>query len=415
LLTLFEKRYKYDTTTARLQVQRTEGFPKNWLSKRASTKKPWYIYYRFYDSRYMDKFPKGKLRVIKGMNEFDWLEDRQEAVRMLIETELKQLKDRGYNPIAHIHALPIVTETAILPETPFMEAMYKAFENGNYIGSTKSDIKGVLNYIGQAARILQYDYLPIGDFRTLHLLPLMEQCGRMKQKWTNNTYNVYLKYLSMLFSYILQYGAMEYNPARNLKKKKTTKSIRKLLSSEECNRIDEFVKSFDIYLWRFINIFFHSGSRTTEILRVQGEHVDLKNQRVKYLVLKGSQHEWVYRPIKNIALPLWQDAINGCGPKDFVFSAGLRFGVASIRADQVCRRWRTHVKRKLGINCDFYSLKHLNTDQTSAILGLNAAAAHNSHKSLRTTQAYAVNESNRVHDQIKKLNNGFAQNVNHKD
>ena len=70
-----------------------------------------------------------------------------------------------------------------------------------------------------------------------------------------------------------------------------------------------------------------------------------------------------------------------------------------------------HIKNKLGIECDFYSLKHLNTDQTSAELGLNAAAAHNSHKSTAITMTYAVNERERVHEQLKKVNNGFvAQN-----
>jgi integrase len=158
----------------------------------------------------------------------------------------------------------------------------------------------------------------------------------------------------------------------------------------------------------FIHIFFHSGSRTTEILRVQGEHVDLKKQKVKYLVLKGQQNELVERTIKDIALPLWQFAMEGCGPKDFIFSSGLKPGPKAIRAEQISRRWRTHIKKKLGIACDFYSLKHLNTDQTSAILGLNAAAAHNSHKSTIITQTYAVNEKERQHEQLKKINNGFT-------
>jgi integrase len=371
--------------------------------------KNWYIYYRFYDPRHSNKFPKGQLKIIKGMNRFDSREERQKMVRMLMESELNKLKQLGLNPIAQMRVSPILLETAIFPETPLMEALHKAYEKGNYAGSTKSDIKGVLHYIGQAARLLHLEHLTIGNFKTLHLLTLMEQCGRIKHRWTNNTYNVYLKYLSMLFSHILQYGAMEYNPARNLKKKKIIKSARKLLTNEECKQIDKYTRNFDIHLWRFIHIFFHSGGRTTEILRVQGEHVDLKNQRVKYLMLKGNQHEWVFRTIKDIVLPLWQEALRDCRPKDFVFSIGLRPGTSSIRPDQVCRRWRTHIKKKLGIDCDFYSLKHLNTDQTSAILGLNAAAAHNSHKSLRTTQVYAVYEKNRMDEQIKKLNNGFAQ------
>ena len=160
-----------------------------------------------------------------------------------------------------------------------MDALQKAYDKGNFVGRTKSDLKGVLKYISRAAAVLQIDFLPIKDFKTSHLLLLMEECGKIKDQWTNNNYNTYLKYLSILFGIILQYRAMEYNPARDVRKKKTTKSARRILTAEECKRIDEFTRSFDVHLWQFIHIFFHSGSRTTEILRVQGEHVDLKAQK----------------------------------------------------------------------------------------------------------------------------------------
>jgi integrase len=164
-----------------------------------------------------------------------------------------------------------------------------------------------------------------------------------------------------------------------------------------------------VHLWRFIHIFFHSGSRTTEILRVQGEHVDLKRQKVKYLVLKGQEYQWVERTIKNVALSLWQQAMEGCGPQDYVFSKGLKPGAKPIRAEQISRRWRTHIKKKLGISCDFYSLKHLNTDQTSALLGLKEASIHNSHKSTGITMTYAVTEKERIHQKIKEIDNQFGK------
>ena len=107
--------------------------------------------------------------------------------------------------------------------------------------------------------------------------------------WTNNTYNVYIKYLSILFSHIPQYRAIDFNPAKDLKKKKVARKMRRILTPEECPRIDEFAKAFDERLWLFVNIFFHSGSMTTEILRVQGEHVDLKLETVRYLVMRIPQ------------------------------------------------------------------------------------------------------------------------------
>jgi hypothetical protein len=42
--------------------------PANWESPKASIRKNWYIQYRFYDPVQTIKYPKGKLRIIKGMN-----------------------------------------------------------------------------------------------------------------------------------------------------------------------------------------------------------------------------------------------------------------------------------------------------------------------------------------------------------
>lgn len=384
--------------------------PSNWQSPKASLKKSWYIYYRFYDPTQQGAYPKGKLRIIKGMNEAKTIQERQSITEALINLELSELKGLGFNPILEKHVTPLEARRSISKETPFVEALRIAFEKAAYVGKTYTDIKSVLKYIETAALHLRLDYVAIGEIRPSHILLLMEQCGKDKDRWTANTHNVYLKYLSILFGQLLQHQAVEFNPVRDIKKKKTVKNLRAVLSPAECRKVDEFTKDFDQKLWRFIHIFFHSGSRTTEILKVRGEHVNLKTQKVKYLVLKGQQHQWVERTIKDIALPLWNEALKGCRAKDYVFSKGLKPGDTSIRSEQITRRWRTHIKGKLGIDCDFYSLKHLNTDQTSALLDLKTASAHNSHKSTRTTLTYAVNEKERVHQKLKSVQNSFASN-----
>lgn len=64
-----------------------------------------------------------------------------------------------------------------------------------------------------------------------------------------------------------------------------------------------------------------------------------------------------------------------------------------IRKDQVCRRWNRHVKADvdkggLGIKKDFYSLKHLNTDQIIVALDINHAQLADGH----TTPVIALNK-----------------------
>ena len=55
----------------------------------------WHIQYYFYDTA----LKKRKFVLVKGMNRLKTLNERREATSQLIENELHQLKEKGYNPI----------------------------------------------------------------------------------------------------------------------------------------------------------------------------------------------------------------------------------------------------------------------------------------------------------------------------
>ena len=103
-------------------------------------------------------------------------------------------------------------------------------------------------------------------------------------------------------------------------------------------------------------------------------------------------------------MPYWREQI-GSNISGYVFSVGLLPGTKKIRDEQVTRRWKRHVKDKLGITADLYSLKHLNTDEMSEQLSLAEAAKHNSHSIQMARKHYAVNESIREMNRVKKLKN----------
>ncbi len=65
-----------------------------WEMARASLKRDWFIYYTFYDPLIRDKikYKKGQLVVIKGMNQYKTLSERQAHTRLLIERELLRLE-----------------------------------------------------------------------------------------------------------------------------------------------------------------------------------------------------------------------------------------------------------------------------------------------------------------------------------
>ncbi|MBN8699585.1 MAG: hypothetical protein J0L54_08220 [Chitinophagales bacterium] len=69
-------------------------YPKNWQAKNAKTTLDWYITYRFYDPRY----PKPKLVMVKGMNQFKTLPERQAATKKSLAEELDKLVRGELNP-----------------------------------------------------------------------------------------------------------------------------------------------------------------------------------------------------------------------------------------------------------------------------------------------------------------------------
>ena len=176
-------------------------------------------------------------------------------------------------------------------------------------------------------------------------------------------------------------------------------------------KIDEEPTWSSIYNYpfgRFMQIFFHSGARESELMEIKTFNVDLQNQQFLVVVNKGRSSAEYKKPIKNIVLPLWAEIINKAKEGQYLFSKGLKPGDIPINANQG-RRWRTHIKGKLHITADFYSLKHSNLDEISAELSIQDAAKMASHTSIRTTEAhYATNEAQSQMDRLKNMNNSFS-------
>ncbi len=395
-------------------------FPRNWDKAGASIKSDWKIQFYFFDPLHKKQYPRGKYCQIKGgMNRLKSLQERREAVKIFL-AEIKQLLEQGYNPITKNTIAPIETECSIEPTMPFIKALRKVREKMDVTPNCRRDLLSVIKFTEAAAIQLKINTIAICEIRRKHIKILMNQLAKTKKTWTANTYNYYRAHLSMLFKELLEFEAVELNPVKDLSKMKTVKKIRTVLSEEECIIIDDYTRLKHFRFNLLIHIFFHSGARTSEIFRVKGEHVNLQKQTVKYLILKGKQFIEVERPIKNIVLPLWKEAMEGCGPGDFVFGKGLRPAPIGIDPSQAGRRWKRHIKGKdkqgkdkikegLTITADWYSLKHLNTTKTVDALNDADAAKMNAHTSTAmVAQVYDINHDRRQNDRLKKLDHKFG-------
>ena len=382
-------------------------FPKNWQTSKANVNSVWYISYRFYD----DTLKKNKKVVIKGMNNYKTLSEKRDAVKILIEDELDLIQNKGFNRITNKFLFAQNDSGIIDSYTSLKDALTLALQNITVENATRKDIHNTLKQINNAIENLQFDRLFIKDIRKKHVKLILEECKKIKSYWSENLFNNYRKYLQILFNEIVEFDAIEFNPVNGIKKKKVIKKIRVVLTDEERKKVDKFLKENHYEFWRFMQIFFHSGARIKELIRLKIEDVDLVNQKFKVYIFKGNNKRETFKTIKNIALPFWQEVVNNCPSNNYVFSENLIPGERMIRADQITKRWYRLVKKKLNINADFYSLKHSNTTEMLDNDFLESDVANfNSHTSTKMVEdIYDVKRADRIHNKIKNMRNEFAR------
>lgn len=442
--------------------------PGNWNTKKASTANPWRINYRFYDPAFANnpKFKKGKQVKILGMNHLNDLEARQAITRALIEREKHKIDVKGFNQITGAYMAPpepVITDVSkqeLTPATPIIKALTTIFNELSYEPDTRREIASVLKYFEQSAILLSKDHMLLNEIKTRDIITIINNCknltvSRTKNKkvlvkgkwriereivdgkkipvkvttvepkvWNDNEFNKHRKCLSILYGELERQEIVEYNPIKKIPKKDTSIEDpdlvkRKVLTPEQRRQIHiSLIVDFPEYL-RYLNIFFHSGARIKEIMKVQGRNVDLVGQRFKVLIKKRKKWVWVWKTIKDVALSYWVAAMEECGPNDYIFSKGLRPGPKPIRAEQTGRRWRLHIKKKLGIDSRQYDLKHLHTTEVINELEklkseltfdpVMAAAEHNSHTSgAMVRKIYDVDNDKREHNKVKGLKTSFA-------
>ena len=387
--------------------------PKNWNSKGAKTTSVWYISYRFYDPT----FPKPKLIVLKGMNHLRSLSDRQNSTKEILDKELDKLLNNAYNPLknqfdgfkpqSQLWKCSSGDKTTpidqLSPMTPIKPALDFAFKNVSVSERTRRDLKFMLADIKKAVDVLKVDGYEISKVSRKVIKVILEQASS-----SNDRFNKNRSYLMILFSELCEFEAVEINPVRDIKKKKILKRIREVLTIEERTLVNNYLLLNYPEFHRFLHIFFHSGARISQLLRIKKSAIDIENQRYKLVIQKGREHKEVYKTIKNIALPYWLTQLEG-SQKDVIFSKGLKPGLVQIKPYQITKRWYRLVKMKLGIKSDFYALKHLHSTEITELLSEKEAAQHNDHTSTAMIVGiYDVKRENRLNSTIQKVNNKFA-------
>lgn len=381
-------------------------FPANWKKVTASVAKPWYIKYQFYDPNYPE-MKKGYQRQIKGMNQFKTAAERREITELYLEDELDQLINYGFNPITKTKGITPENESEIGLDTPFTRAIEYGRELLTVDPSSVAAIKSSVKIMARTFIKMNPVDKKVSEIYPKDVFLLLKRCSE-ERKLSAQSYNHYREYLRQIFKLLFIMGAVKFNPVTDIPKKKLEKRIKLLLSDVEREKVNEHLKKKHYIFWRYMQVFFHSGARTTELLNVRIQDVDLEHQRYKCKVKKGQQAREVHKTIKNIALPFWEEICRECRENDYLFSRSLKPGAKTIRPDHITKRWQKWVKEPLQIKADFYSLKHLNTTETVSLLSEQDAAKMNAHTSTAmVVKIYDTRQEERQHERLKKLENCF--------
>lgn len=343
--------------------------PANWQkATKKDLDKDWYVQCIFFDPRYEKKYPKG-FPYRKKANKPQTIEERKALISFLLKNILQQFNN-GYNPITKKYMN--LRDEGLYPDLLFIEAFKRALEIKSGAKSHLYNIKRAIERLEEASEALGMQYIKVKDLRRVDLKIMLDYL-QLPDKY----YNKFVIYFSSLYRVLIEYECCESNITRDIYPKKTFKEPRLVLEKNELDKIKELLEETHPEFYRYMMIFLYSGARNTELFRLQRKDVDLDKQEFVILLEKGGQYKRCTKVILTPALEYWKEVCEECqSPDDYLFALNFVPSKKMGHTEIVTRFWKRNVKDKLGIEADFYALKHYmldNLDSDTTIYQVNKA------------------------------------------
>lgn len=354
------------------------------IPKLSKAKKGWYVYINFKE---------GQKRYSAGLNKIETLKKREIEFKALI-SYLKKKIASGWNPY----------KTFEIQKLSLVDAFKFSLEKmaDRLSPKTLTMYKGSIAVSLKYAKKMHFDKMYVSDIRRSHIRLLLEKMQK-ENKWSDKNRNKHLNHLKAVFSELLAWDIIEYNPAHNIKSLKTIASKANTpATSKENETIKKLLQSEHPYFFKFISSIFYTGIRPKELLLIRINMIDLENREITLPpeITKTNLERVV--PINDFLLEDLKDI--KMYPKDFYLFGSYREngrgnigkyidfipGPTPIKRDTATKRWKKLIKDGLGINVNMYSYKHKGAD--SLILAgadLDTVRSLLGHTSERTTKIYA--------------------------
>jgi integrase len=197
------------------------------------------------------------------------------------------------------------------PKLPIMEAFRLVKDKIKASVKHKKEIGFALNRFEKGAKQLRMTDIAIGKFKRSELKTILEYLNL-----PDNYFNKFRAYLSSLFNELVEYDCCEINLTRDIRKRKITKKVRETLDIHILRQIADYLKEKHYEFYRYMMIFFYSGAKSSELLRIRKSDVNLEKQEYKVTIQKGRQYTETIKIILPGALPLWEEVV----PNDYLFA-----------------------------------------------------------------------------------------------
>ena len=286
-------------------------------------------------------------------------------------------------------------DEGLYPDLLFIEAFKRALEIKSGAKSHLYNIKRAIERLKEASEALGMQYIKVKDLRRVDLKIMLDYL-QLPDKY----YNKFVIYFSSLYRVLIEYECCESNITRDIYPKKTFKEPRLVLEKNELDKIKELLEETHPEFYRYMMIFLYSGARNTELFRLQRKDVDLDKQEFVILLEKGGQYKRCTKVILTPALEYWKEVCEECqSPDDYLFALNFVPSKKIGHTEIVTRFWKRNVKDKLGIEADFYALKHYMLDNLDSDTAMLLA----SHTNKNTTAIYQINKAKKDREMLKQL------------
>jgi integrase len=359
------------------------------------TSKYWYIHYRYDGVQFRDTY---------GINKIEDLKLRERSYNKICADLLIDLKN-GFNP-------NISEDVISQNDMNIIQALNFGLHEKK--GSLKKEsfcsYSGTVRFLETAAKTLKMENLKIVDLKRIHVKSLLTEVGRVREKWTNNTYNTHLLHLKIILYVLVKEDIIESNPATKIDNKKVDKesSYHKPASELEIEKIKKALFDSDFNFYIFCITIFHTGIRPGELLRVNLGMVDLvrdefnlpgtmtKNGNArtvpinKYLKEYYANMNFSELPVDYYLFGSFKSQGKGKKKKENKLLPNFIPSEFPTVRKTAGDKWREIVKDGLGIEMNLYAMKHYGADQKIlAGMSMDSLRELYGHSSKLMTEKYA--------------------------